>query len=154
TPAPRSGLRRSSTILATLILAVAAMAVAIAPSAALAAPEAAPSWHLMSTSQPTNFAPGAVSGPAGIQPVYVVTATNVGGAPPDGSAIPIKDTLPAGVTPGSAPAWGTDSEYGSVSCSHAGQVVTCVDSSTLLPSQTMTVTIPVDVSAGAPSSVV
>jgi hypothetical protein len=70
------------------ILAVALLAM-VAAGAADAAP--APGWALDSVPVPTHFVPG-VNGQAS----YQVTATNIGGAPTDGSAITITDSLPAG----------------------------------------------------------
>ena len=53
---------------------------------------AGPAWTISSLSQPTNFAPGSAG-----QDYYLVTATNSGSAPTDGSTITITDNLPAGI---------------------------------------------------------
>jgi uncharacterized repeat protein (TIGR01451 family) len=51
-----------------------------------------PAWGIVATSQPTNFAPGQLAS-------YLITITNVGSGPTDGSAVTVTDTLPNGVTP-------------------------------------------------------
>jgi hypothetical protein len=67
--------------------------VAAAPAGAVEPPPA-PAWSVDSLALPTNFAPGDATGPN----FYRVVATNVGGAPTDGSPIKIVDTLPPEVT--------------------------------------------------------
>jgi hypothetical protein len=78
----------------TLSLSVAAFVFTLAPGTASAAVAPAPAWQIESFAEPTNFAPGDVSG----DDIYVVTATNSGSLPTDGSNAEITDTLPASLT--------------------------------------------------------
>jgi len=115
---------------------------------------AAPGWTVGSISLPTNLTPGDSSG----RDVYRLTAINVGGAPTNGSPVTLTDTLPAGVTPDPGGATGTDTApapANKITCTATGQTVTCVDpDTTAIPAGgTISVTIPVDVAAAAPSSV-
>jgi hypothetical protein len=63
-----------------------------APAARSAEP--APAWTLDLLPTPTNFAPGDFSG----KDLYQVVATNIGGAPTDGSPLTIVDKLPPNVS--------------------------------------------------------
>lgn len=80
---------------------------------ATASAAAAPAWQVKSTHGPQNFVPGGTG-------EYVITATNVGDAPTDGStATTVTDTLPAGVTATgwSGPDWNcTGVGTGTMSC--------------------------------------
>jgi uncharacterized repeat protein (TIGR01451 family) len=114
-----------------------------APRALATTPTAA--WGITSAGQPTHFAPGS-SG----QDNYVIVATNTGGAPTDGTTITVTDHLPSGLTPDPSGASAYDDAGNGVSCSSAGQQVTCADndSTPLQPGQHLFVTLPVDVVAG------
>jgi uncharacterized repeat protein (TIGR01451 family) len=120
-------------------------AVAITPS---------PQWTVTSVSRPTNFALGDESG----EDAYKVTVTNTGGASTDGSPITITDELPAGLSLAPAGASGEDEL---AAFNHASLVklncvpltLTCTYTGAVAPDDTLTLTFPVDVEAGAPSSV-
>jgi uncharacterized repeat protein (TIGR01451 family) len=119
----------------------------VAPVALAVTP--APAWTVSSQSEPTNFAPGDSSG----HDQYVVTVTNIGGAPSNGAPITVADTLPAGLTLAAAGASWRDDFFNSGSCT-AGPPITCEDpSAQLLPGMTMVIDIPVDVAANAVSGV-
>ena len=68
-----------------------------------------PAWSVTATSQPTDFAPDSL----GRQ--YLITITNVGSGPTDGSAVTVTDTLPAGLT--------AVSQFNG--CVASGQIVAC-----------------------------
>jgi hypothetical protein len=118
-----------------------------------------PQWTVTSVSRPTNFAPGDQSG----DDSYRVAVTNTGGASSDGSPVTITDELPMG--PGEEPlltlapagASGEDilgnfqgvPPQGSFSCA----LRSCTYDGVVVPDQTLNVTIPVDVSPGAPGEV-
>jgi hypothetical protein len=90
---------------AALVCVVAAIVVASIASPGALAASAAPGWLVSSVAEPSNFSSAenakcsAEEGPAFCDR-YLVTVTNVGGAPSD-EAIPIRivDTLPAGLKP-------------------------------------------------------
>jgi hypothetical protein len=92
TPARTSHLPIRRLRLARLVALAASIAVLGAGPASAASP--APGWVLESSAKPTNFVPGDSTGKA----MYLVTATNIGAAATDGSAITLTDDLPAGVT--------------------------------------------------------
>src|SRR5580658_6411966 len=86
-----SNLRRRallSLLLAPVLVAVVGFAL---PAGAWAA---APQWTVTAVSAPTNFAPGDVSG----EDAYLVTVTNTGSAPSNGSTITVTDELPEGIS--------------------------------------------------------
>jgi uncharacterized repeat protein (TIGR01451 family) len=120
------------------VLAAAAVLLLIAPAAVADAP--APAWNITSVSLPTNFAPGSTYSSSGDQ--YLVTVTDLGAAPISGQ-VTVTDTLPAGVTLDSQGASGLGS------CTGAGQVVTCTGSQTIQPSESVPISIPVDVTAAS-----
>jgi hypothetical protein len=109
-----------------------------------------PVWKVLSVSTPTNFKAGDSTGDES----FLVTATNVGGASTDGSAITISDSLPAGLTvtgifgadaykhPVSEQKTGAPS--GAMSCS-TSPVPNCTRSKIVDPGDTLWVWIPVDV---------
>lgn len=124
-----------------------------ASSVAAAAP--GPGWTITSVSYPTNFTPGDSSG----DEKYEVIATNVGGAPTDGSPVTVADTLPAGLTLAASGASATDTSpfpSNTITCSASGQAVTCSDPDTepIASGGMITMTVPVEVSASAPASVI
>jgi hypothetical protein len=134
-----------STLKAFLIKAVclAALLVIISAGSALAAE--APRWLVTSVSQPTNFAPGS-------EGALLVTATNVGGASTDGSQVAVTDVLPAGLT--ATGISGRDSyqaNFGSSAMTCANlPVLTCFGSGTIIPGDTLVMTVTVHVDAGLP----
>jgi hypothetical protein len=107
------------------------MMAGITAPAAAALPSSA--WDLHVSSAPTNLPPG----PGGH---IVLLLGNRGGLPTDGSEVIVTDTLPAGVTPTETNGVMLAPPNSPVSCSIAGQTVTCtlvgaeipgLDSSTL-----------------------
>ena len=125
----------------------------LVPSNVLAAETAVPQWTVTSVSAPTNFAPGDESG----DDVYKVTVTNTGGASSNGEPVTVTDVLPGGLTLDRAGAEGF-AETPSVSAFGARVPLSCVLSTctyagTVIPDETLIVTIPVDVESGAPASV-
>ncbi len=116
---------------------------------------ARPAWRITLLAAPTNFASG--DGTAK-HDVYVVTVTNVGGAPSDGTPIVVSDTLPAGLAYDPAGGYygigvfGSDDQGLSLPCS-GGPPVSCPDPDTLAPGQSLYMFLPVDVSGAAPVSV-
>jgi uncharacterized repeat protein (TIGR01451 family) len=104
-------------------------------------------WLVTSVSAPTNFAPG---DPSGEQYFYKVTVTNTGGANSDGTPVTITDELPEGLSLDLSGASGIDRRTGTaLTC----VLTTCVYSGVVVPDDTLTVSFPVDLQAGAPSVV-
>jgi uncharacterized repeat protein (TIGR01451 family) len=131
--------------LGTLGLAGVCLVAGEAP--ALAAVEQRPQWSVTSVSAPTNFAPG---DPSGEQYMYRVTVTNTGGANTDGSPVTITDELPEGLALDPSGASGIDRRTNQpLAC----VLMTCVYSGVVVPDDTLELTFPVDLLAGAPSSV-
>jgi uncharacterized repeat protein (TIGR01451 family) len=85
-------IRASRNLLGALFLSAIAAAFAAAP--ALAA-QPAPAWSVSSIAYPSHFAPAIADGTS----LYVISVTNIGNAPSDGSPITITDNLPAGFIP-------------------------------------------------------
>ena len=109
-----------------------------------------PHWTVTSVSGPTNFKPGDASG----EDSYLVTGTNTGGTASDGSPIEISDELPPGLSLAPAGASGED-ELSALQHTGpgTGTKLTCIINScaytgAVAPDDTLTLTIPVDVSAG------
>jgi hypothetical protein len=131
--------------------------VALLPPLAAAAPPA-PAWQLNLTTTPTNLPPGdeAGTGQNGAFPQYTIIATNVGGAVATGPTS-ISATLPAGISASSLQApRAYDQQNNTVTCSVAGQVITCTDPGSLDPGEFLAVSVFVDVSPSLadPSTVV
>ncbi len=144
--------------IATLLAALCVLGIAATPASA-AEPGAKPGWRLTIIPYPTNFKPGATSTSPAEGPGYALVATNVGGAPTEGE-FTLEDTLPSGVVPspsqvpyGSFGASGFGAG-GTLSCAVAGQTVTCAASEALYPGQQALAYVPLEVEAGAPTSVV
>jgi len=138
---------------AVAVLSMLGLALVLPLSQASAAP--APAWDVVAVPFPTNFEAGSTYGQGG--PAYLVTATNVGGAPTSGT-FTITDTLPAPLDPsGSKLPFG---QYGhaikedspQLSCSVAGHKVTCTGggSDVVGPGELVNMIVPVDVDPGAP----
>ncbi|HEX6456340.1 MAG TPA: hypothetical protein VF009_07455 [Solirubrobacterales bacterium] len=85
---------------------------ALAPTAALGAGPS-PAWGIVSSSQPTNFAPGESA-------TYLIKVTNFGSGPTDGSDMTVTDTLPNGLTPTNCEGWGFQNN---ITCSISGQTI-------------------------------
>ena len=110
-----------------------------------------PQWTVTAVSAPTNFVGGEESG----DDVYRVIVENTGGAASDGT-VTITDVLPAGVTLDRAGVKGfvlsgrlREKELVTpLSCEGR----TCTFEGTVIPEETLLVTIPVDVAASPPSS--
>ena len=141
-------LRFDSAVWARLIGLCVALAAALCLTASPAAAfETGPRWLVTSVSAPTNFAPG---DPSGEQYFYKVTVTNTGGANSDGTPVTITDELPEGLSLDLSGASGIDRHTGTaLTC----VLTTCVYSGVVVPEDTLTVSFPVDLQAGAPSVV-
>ena len=117
------------------------LAAGLAPGEALGSLTQSPQWTVVSRSEPTYLPPGG-SG------VYQVEVKNTGGAPSDGSEITIGDVLPAGLT-ASGSVEGSEFPAGqAMQCSG----LTCTYTGVILPGESMFVTVPVNVAAGASGS--
>jgi uncharacterized repeat protein (TIGR01451 family) len=125
-----------------LVIALAAVGCMISTPSAMAT-LATPAWTITSARAPTNFIPGDHSGADS----YLVTVTNNGAAPSNGTPITITDALPTGLV--LDPSGATASE--GFSCS-AGPPLSCTGAVTVPPGGIVTVEIPVDVAANAPES--
>ena len=121
----------------------------------LAAPAEAsggsPQWTITSVSRPTNFAPGDETG----KDAFVLTITNTGSAPSDGSPVTITDELPEGLS--LAPAGGSgEDRLAAINGIPAGAnfkcaLRTCTYTGVVVPDDTLIVKFAVDVSANAES---
>ena len=109
-------------------VAILACSPALTAASAPAAP-AGPAWMISSVSSPTHFAPGDSAG----DETYIVTATNSGEEPTNGTTISVADELPVagGVTLHEAAIKGKDAFSGAeltctpspLQCSYSGIVV-------------------------------
>jgi uncharacterized repeat protein (TIGR01451 family) len=138
--AGRARPRRSALV---LLATFAPVLTAVLTPAALAVTQQ-PQWTVTAVSEPTNFAPT-----PGSKGVYSVQVENTGGVASDGSTIAVSDVLPSGLkatatASGKDFATGEEMSCSALSCTYAGVVV---------PEDYLTLTIPVEVLAGAPSSV-
>lgn len=136
---------RPSRARARVLSAVACAGVGLlfaAPSAEASAPQ----WTVTSVSRPTNLTPGGVGS-------FKVILTNSGDASSDGSPVRITDELPEGLSPNSAGASGEDllavvgghAPGANFSCG----LESCVYSGTVIASQSLVITFPVDVAPNA-----
>jgi hypothetical protein len=138
-PTPRLALPRPllAAILAiTGLLIVSSNAIATVP---------APAWTVVSARAPTNFAPGESTGADS----YLLTITNRGGAPTDGSQIAIVDTLPEGLTLHGGEARASEG----LAC-EPGPPVACTGSPVVAAGGLLTVEVPVDVAPNPPAALV
>ncbi len=138
---------------AVLSLAVAALAPAFAPAAAQASAPAAPVFRVDILPSPTRFLPGDESGRA----FYVITVTNIGGAPTDGSPITVTDVLPAGINlnPSAFPELEMVDDASQFYPCEVGPPVSCAAASTILyPGMQLNMNVPVTVSASASGEVI
>jgi hypothetical protein len=123
-----------------MMAGIAAPAVAVMPS---------PAWDLHVSSAPTNLPPG----PGGH---IVLLLGNRCGLATDGSEVTVTDTLPAGVTPTEANGAMLAPPKSPVTCSIAGQTVTCTLNEAEIPgldSSTLTVEISVTSALGVSGGV-
>lgn len=135
--APRAGI--------AALVALLALVSTLATTPAEATPST-PSWAITSARAPTNFTPGSSSG----EDSYLLTITNIGGAPSNGTPITITDELPAGLTPHGKSVL---TEGFPLACSVGAAQVLCTGSPVIPPGGVVTVPIAVDVGAGAPAQV-
>jgi uncharacterized repeat protein (TIGR01451 family) len=145
---------------AILLLGCLASMMACVPSPSSAA-DGGPQWTVTSVSRPTNFRLGDESG----ETSYVVTVTNTGSAPTDGTPITITDELPQGLSLAPAGVSGEDelavrqglqgqSKLNCVfgTCTYSGVVVPGGPATpTVVPDDTLILRVPVNVSLGAKS---
>ena len=146
-----SGIAWRTTCRTTLVLLVVVLLTAGWIGSATAE-AASPQWTVTAVSGPTNFAPGSESGPD----VYVITVVNTGGAATDGSPITVFDELPEGLSVDPKGANGHDERLQFEQASGANMtcaLASCTYSGTVVPGDTLTVRIPVDVAGGAPEQV-
>jgi uncharacterized repeat protein (TIGR01451 family) len=120
------------------LASVAFVLAALLPVSAVAA-EPAPAWKLSLISLSTNFTPGSSE-----KDEYMLTATNVGGAPTSGE-ITLSDTLPEGLTPTAAD--GFSLVPPKPSCGIVDQTATCTTLGSLPPGHRLEVRIEVDVAS-------
>jgi hypothetical protein len=150
-------IRAGRNLLAVLVLAT--LGAALASSPALAA-SAAPAWRVESHAAPSRLVPGLTTG----QDMYVVIATNIGGAATDGSPITISDNLPAGFTPQPNPdslfegalAFKIQNDFGgsAISPCTAGPPVTCTLSGyTVHSGERLTAFVPLQAPGSGPATV-
>ncbi len=140
------GLRCAALPLALVLVA------AVLPASAQAA---APAFKITSLGSPTRFVPGDETGSS----IYVVTVTNIGAAPTDGSPITLTDILPTGVsfdpTPSLLVELGLFNDGEQYFPCEAGPPVTCVaPSSVLQPGMRLNMLVPVDIAPGAAGTAV
>ena len=103
-------------------LSLALLASVLALPASATAAEPAPAWSLKASSYPTNFVQGTI-GSSLTPPGYLLTATNLGGAPTAGT-FTVSDTLPSGIVP-QAVTGRSGKKQVPMLCSISGQKVTC-----------------------------
>ncbi|HEY1687517.1 MAG TPA: hypothetical protein VGF95_01500 [Solirubrobacteraceae bacterium] len=141
---------RLKAVLSVLLAAIAVLGASFASAARASAAET-PEWAITSYAAPTDLPPGGAG-------ELLVTAVNVGGAATNGSAVTIKDTLPAGLSATSITsvdvyASGPVALFGvELSCELTPEIA-CTTSSAVQPGDQLVVKIHVEVEAGAPASV-
>lgn len=142
--------RKLSVVATAMISGVALVALGTVAASADAAP--APAWAVTSVAGPTDFAPNDSSG----KDIYVVRATNFGGAETDGTPITLTDQLPPGVTlhlNGEPPyhVLAAYDEAGNELACSPGPPITCTGGAVQHADRSVTMYVPVDVEPGAPS---
>ncbi len=103
-----------------------------------------PIWTVTSVSRPTNLRPGDTSGDA----AYVVSITNTGDAPSDGSPVQITDETPEGLAIAPSGAIGEDqlsAEHHQAQTNFSCVLETCTYTGVVVPDDVLIVTFPVDV---------
>jgi hypothetical protein len=144
------------TALTSLVLAV--LGLLGVPVGALAL-SGGPQWTVTSVSRPTNFCPAGASAceAQSGKDSYLVTVTNTGSAPSDGSPIMITDELPKGLTLDHTGASGesklideeTLAPYSEQPTKLACLLRSCTYTGIVAPDETLTLTFPMDVSKSA-----
>ena len=133
-------------ILVLVVLATALLASVVAAPAG--AETLSPQWTVTAVSEPTNFNPA-----PGSTGTYMVFVRNTGGAASDGGTITVQDILPSGLAVRSgSEASGEDyatSEPKPMTCTG----LTCTYSGVVAVDDYLVLKVPVEVLAGAPSSV-
>jgi hypothetical protein len=129
---------------------------AFVPAARAAA--GTPAWSLYVTSSPTNFAPNPSFDTSQSGPLVVVNVFNIGDGATTGQMV-ITDSLPVGLRPSAVRVakgtYGQAAGPGIFTCESAGQNVTCRSQGPALQAgQEIELSIPVEVEATAPTSVV
>jgi hypothetical protein len=112
-----------------------------------------PQWTVNSVSRPTNFAPGDTTG----DDAYLVTVTNTGSGPSDGSPITITDELPGALAFDPAGATGEDvlavtNGSGDKGLNFTCVLNTCTYAGVVVPDDTLVVRFPVDVLTAEPGT--
>src|ERR1700704_2051679 len=106
-----------------------------------------PAWSISSVAGPSNFAPGDKTG----RDLFVVRATNIGGAATSGPII-VSDTLPPGLPfdPNGGPFAENDLEVNlsAPGACTSGPPVSCRDETSLAPGESLTMYVEVDVEEG------
>lgn len=151
--------RRTRSLLAVLALAMATATLFVAAVGEAGATSPAPAWRIESIAAPTNLVPGVSDG----SNMYIVTATNIGGAATDGGEITVTDDLPSGFlvqTDPNPPAY-DNLEFGllhsasSVAqpCDVVGPPVVCHLSRRIVPGERIHVYVPLQTPASGPAAV-
>jgi len=136
---------RTSIVSLGMLLVIGAVLCALLTASPAAASEALPQWKVISVSTPTNLSEGG-SGE------LVITATNVGDGPTDGSKIAIDDVLPAGLTALSIAGFDSYSGVVALNCSQADGLA-CEYKGRVDPGDTLSVFIDVHVGFGLPARI-
>jgi hypothetical protein len=132
-----------------IVIAVLALGALQVPISSAGAAGPAPAWRLRMVALPTNLAPGS-EGERNFGPVYMLVATNVGGAL--AGPVNLSATFPSGVAPifsADAPL-GEDRDSSSpdpVCSTVPSQTVTCTAAGPVRPGRPVFATIPVKVTA-------
>ena len=114
---------------------------ALSPAGAQGA--ATPAWALTVTPIPSNFAPAADP-----KPQYLISATNVGGAPTTSDPVVLSAVLPAGLAPSGFTIISTDPSAGAEpECEIQAQEISCKTTEALHPGRLLLLTVDVTVSA-------
>jgi len=138
--------------LLSLSALLASVALAAHPGPAWAAANE-PAFQLTVRSAPTEFPrQGELPQAEEIQGNYIITATNLGGAPAE-SPVTVTDTLPEGLEPSEAQISNRSGggDYGT--CSISSQIVACETTEDIPPSESLVMTLAVKVSPTAPDQV-
>ncbi len=137
-------------IAATLMVSLAGL-LTFAASPALAV-ESVPQWTVTAVSAATNFKPGSLG-----EDLYRVTVQNTGGANSNGEPVTITDELPDGLTLASSGISARDvlafyKGEGEGSSKFKCQFLACTYTGTVVPDDTLILTIPVNVAMSPPPS--
>lgn len=129
---------------------LAASAIVLSTMQLMTAPSASalqtPKWRITSVSTPTDVKAGDE------QDEVIVSAVNVGGAATDGSAVTITESLPAGITAGSARGTDEFAELPLACSTETRATVSCTDSATVDPGDELLVRVPIQIAPNAATS--